>query len=129
MKKIIWGIIGIPLAIGLCYLISNIAKGAFFLVSIDNTEFGFPLWLDITIDIITGLITYLFVLSLCGLSNQDRKIVEQVVSIIVGFVISFATHCLLRYWYIIIAVLAIFVIVQLFFSLEVKKTGENYEYL
>lgn len=121
MKKIIWGIIGMPLAIGLCYLISYIAKGAFFLVSIDNTDFGFPLWLDITIDIIAGVITYSFVLSLCGLSNQDRKIVEQVVSIIVGFVISFATHCLLRYLYIIIAVLAILVIVAVALSIRSKK--------
>lgn len=121
MKKIIWGIIGMPLAIGLCYLISYIAKGAFFLVSIDNTDFGFPLWLDITINIIAGVITYFFVLSLCGLSNQDRKIVEQVVSIIVGFVISFATHCLLRYWYIIIAVLAILVIVAVTLSIRSKK--------
>lgn len=121
MKKIIWGIIGIPLAIGLCYLISYISQGAFFLVSIDNTDFGFPLWLDITIDIIAGVITYLFVLSLCGLSNQDRKIVEQVVSIIVGFVISFATHCLLRYWYIIIAVLTIFVIVAVALFIRNKK--------
>lgn len=121
MNKIIWGIIGMPLAIGLCYLISYIAKGAFFLVSIDNTDFGFPLWLDITIDIIAGVITYLFVLSLYGLSNQDRKIVEQVVSIIVGFVISFATHCLLRYWYIIIAVLAIFVIVAVALFIRNKK--------
>ena len=121
MNKIIWGIIGMPLAIGLCYLISYIAKGAFFLVSIDNTDFGFPLWLDITIDIIAGVITYLFVLSLYGLSNQDRKIVEQVVSIIVGFVISFATHCLLRYWYIVIAVLAIFVIVAVALFIRNKK--------
>lgn len=121
MKKIILGIIGMPLAIGLCYLISYIAQGAFFLVSIDNTDFGFPLWLDITIDIIAGVITYLFVLSLCGLSNQDRKIVEQVVSIIVGFVISFATHCLLRYLYIIIAVLAIFVIVAFALFIRNKK--------
>lgn len=121
MKKIIWGIIGMPLAIGLCYLISYIAKGAFFLVSIDNTDFGFPLWLDITMNIIAGVITYFFVLSLCGLSNQDRKIVEQVVSIIVGFVISFATHCLLRYWYIIIAVLAILVIVAVTLSIRSKK--------
>lgn len=121
MGKIIWGIIGMPLAIGLCYLISYIAKGAFFLVSIDNTDFGFPLWLDITIDIIAGVITYLFVLSLYGLSNQDRKIVEQVVSIIVGFVISFATHCLLRYWYIVIAVLAIFVIVAVALFIRNKK--------
>lgn len=110
-----------PLAIGLCYLISYIAKGAFFLVSIDNTDFGFPLWLDITIDIIAGVITYFFVLSLCGLSNQDRKIVEQVVSIIAGFVISFATHCLLRYWYIIIAVLVILVIVAVALSIRSKK--------
>lgn len=110
-----------PLAIGLCYLISYIAKGAFFLLSIDNTDFGFPLWLDITINIIAGVITYFFVLSLCGLSNQDRKIVEQVVSIIVGFVISFATHCLLRYWYIIIAVLAILVIVAVTLSIRSKK--------
>ena len=29
-----------PLAIGLCYLISYIAQGAFFLVSIDNTAFN-----------------------------------------------------------------------------------------
>lgn len=121
MRKIIWGIIGMPLAIGLCYLISYIAKGAFFLVSIDNTDFGFPLWLDITIDIIAGVITYLFVLSLYGLSNQDRKIVEQVVSIIVGFVISFATHCLLRYWYIVIVVLAIFVIVAVALFIRNKK--------
>lgn len=121
MGKIIWGIIGMPLAIGLCYLISYIAKGAFFLVSIDNTDFGFPLWLDITIDIIAGVITYLFVLSLYGLSNQDRKIVEQVVSIIVGFVISFATHCLLRYWYIVIVVLAIFVIVAVALFIRNKK--------
>ena len=121
MKKNIWVIIGMPLAIGLCYLISYIAKGAFFLVSIDNTDFGFPLWLDITINIIAGVITYFFVLSLCGLSNQDRKIVEQVVSIIVGFVISFATHCLLRYWYIIIAVLAILVIVAVTLSIRSKK--------
>jgi len=121
MKKIIWGIIGMPLAIGLCYLISYIAKGAFFLVSIDNTDFGFPLWLDITINIIAGVITYFFVLSLCGLANQDRKIVEQVVSIIVGFVISFATHCLLRYWYIVIAVLAIFVIVAVALFIRNKK--------
>lgn len=121
MKKIIWGIICMPLAIGLCYLISYIAKGAFFLVSIDNTDFGFPLWLDITMNIIAGVITYFFVLSLCGLSNQDRKIVEQVVSIIVGFVISFATHCLLRYWYIIIAVLAILVIVAVTLSIRSKK--------
>ena len=121
MNKIIWEIIGMPLVIGLCYLISYIAKGAFFLVSIDNTDFGFPLWLDITIDIIAGVITYLFVLSLYGLSNQDRKIVEQVVSIIVGFVISFATHCLLRYWYIVIAVLAIFVIVAVALFIRNKK--------
>lgn len=121
MNKIIWEIIGMPLVIGLCYLISYIAKGVFFLVSIDNTDFGFPLWLDITIDIIAGVITYLFVLSLYGLSNQDRKIVEQVVSIIVGFVISFATHCLLRYWYIIIAVLAIFVIVAVALFIRNKK--------
>lgn len=121
MNKIIWEIIGMPLVIGLCYLISYIVKGAFFLVSIDNTDFGFPLWLDITIDIIAGVITYLFVLSLYGLSNQDRKIVEQVVSIIVGFVISFATHCLLRYWYIIIAVLAIFVIVAVALFIRNKK--------
>lgn len=121
MNKIIWEIIGMPLVIGLCYLISYIAKGVFFLVSIDNTDFGFPLWLDITIDIIAGVITYLFVLSLYGLSYQDRKIVEQVVSIIVGFVISFATHCLLRYWYIIIAVLAIFVIVAVALFIRNKK--------
>lgn len=121
MKKIIWGIIGIPLAIGLCYLIGYIAKVAFFLVSIDNTEFGFPLWLDIFIDIIAGVITYLFMLALCELSNQDKKIVEQVVSIIVGFVISFATHCLLRYWYIIIAVLAILIIVAVALFIRSKK--------
>lgn len=121
MKKIIWRIIGIPLEICLCYLISYIAKVAFFLVSIDNTDFGFPLWLDITIDIIAGVITYLFVLSLCGLSNQDRKIEEKVVSIIVGFIIGFVTHCLLKYWYIIIVVLAIFVIVAVVLFIKSKK--------
>ena len=110
-----------PLAIGLCYLISYIAQGAFFLVSIDNTDFGFPLWLDITIDIIAGVITYLFVLSLYVLSNQDRKVVEQVVSIIVGFIIGFVTHCLLKYWYIIIVVLAIFVIVAVALFIRNKK--------
>ena len=121
MRKIIWGIICIPIAIVLCYLISYIAQVAFFLVSIDNTEFGFPIWLDITVDILSGVITYLFVWSLCGLSNHDRKTVEQVVSIIVGFVISFATHCLLKYWYIIAAVLAVFVVVSIVLFAKNKK--------
>ena len=121
MRKIIWGIIGIPIAIGLCYLIGYIAQVAFFLVSVDNTEFGFPIWLDIIVDILSGVITYLFVLSLCGLSNHDRKTVEQVVSIIVGFVISFATHCLLKYWYIIIAVLVFFVVVSIVLFAKNKK--------
>lgn len=117
MKKII----GISIAIGLCYLIGYIAKVAFFLVSIDNTDFGFPLWLDIIIDIVAGGITYIFMLSLYGLSSNDRKTVEQIVSIIVGFGIGFVTHCLLKYWYIVVAVLAIFVIVTVVLFIRSKK--------
>ena len=79
MKKIIWGIIGIPVAIVMCYLVSYITKFTFFLINIDNTEFGFPIWLDILIDIIAGVITYGFVLSLFSLSKKDRETAEQVI--------------------------------------------------
>lgn len=125
MKKIIWGIIGIPFAIGLCYLIGYIAKGAFFLVLIDNTDFGFPLWLDISIDIFSGVIAYIFMLSLYGISNKNREQTEQIISIIVGFVISFATHCLLKYWYIVVAVLVIFVITTIILLVRNKEEKKN----
>ncbi len=121
MKKIIWGIIGIPVAIVMCYLISYITKFTFFLINIDNTEFGFPIWLDILIDIIAGVITYGFVLSLFSLSKKDMETAEQVISILVGFTISVATHCLLKFWYIISGILFIFIVVVIVLFIKEKK--------
>ena len=109
MKRIIWGIIGIPVAIGLIYGIGYIFQFAFFLVQIDNTEFGFPPWLDIVIDIIAGIITYIFVLSLLNLSKTDKETLSQVCSIIIGFAISCLVHIFLRYWYVVLTALALFI--------------------
>ena len=120
MKRIIWGIIGIPVAIGLIYGIGYIFQFAFFLVQIDNTEFGFPPWLDIVIDIIAGIITYLFTLSLFNISKRDKETISQVVSIIVGFIIGFIVHFCLKYWYIVLGVVGLFLVLTLILFLKNK---------
>lgn len=126
MKKF-WGIIGIPVAIGLIYGISYIFKFAFFLVQIDNTEFGFPLWLDIVIDIIAGVITYLFTLSLFNFSKRDKETISQVISIIVGFIIGLVVHFCLKYWYIVLGVVGLFLVLTLilFFKNKPKKVAKE----
>ena len=125
MKKIIWGIVGIPVAIGLIYGLSYIFQFALFLMQIDNTEFGFPLWLDIVIDIIAGIITYIFVLSLLNLSKTDKETLSQVCSIIIGFAISCLVHIFLRYWYVVLIALALFItnifVVKHIIKVHVKK--------
>ena len=127
MKRIIWGIIGVPVAIGLIYGISYIFQFAFFLIQIDNTEFGFPLWLDIVIDIIAGTITYLFALSLFNLSKRDKETISQVVSIIVGFIIGLVVHFCLKYWYIVLGIVGLFLVLTLilFFKNKPKKVAKE----
>lgn len=121
MKKFIWGIVGIPIAIALCYFISCVAEVSFLLVTIDNAEFGFPLWLDIIVDVVAGVITYIFAFLLCGLSNKDKKVAEQIISIIVGFAVSIITHCLLKYWYVIAGILVVIIAVSTVICVKGKK--------
>ena len=120
MKKLLWGIIGIPVAIGLIYGIGYILQFVFFLVQIDNTEFGFPQWLDITIDIIAGIFVTLFSRSLFNLSHKNIATLSTIISIIIGFIIGFVVHICLEYWYIILGVFALIVIIWLLIFL-IKK--------
>ena len=60
MKRKILDIIVLFIALFLFHILDYIFQFAAFLIQIDNTEFGFPWWLDISIDFVAGIAAAFF---------------------------------------------------------------------
>ena len=113
MKKIIWDVLVIPVAILCIFGISKIFEAASYIILIDNTDFGFPLWLDFIIDCISGILSYFFVKGIFNLSKKDEQTWQNVIAIVVGFIIGIIVHIFLKYWIVITIVLGIVLIVTI----------------
>lgn len=119
MKKLfgnfLWGIIAIPL----CIFIFNTVIPFVYdfvaeLIKIDNYDFGFSFWFDFTIDTIAGVVAYFFVkVIFYSCSKQDKKLIENIVSIVVGFAIGVITHFCIQYWKGILTIAGIVLIVAI----------------
>lgn len=92
------------------YSLSYVINLAMFIVKIDNTDFGFPLWLDTVIDMVAGFIAYLFVKTLFGLSKNDKEKIKEIVAIVIGLLIGVMVHVLLKYWIIILIIIGVLVV-------------------
>ena len=113
MKKIIWGLLSIPVCIIIFNIIPIIFNFATYLIRIDNVDFGFPLWLDFLIDGVSGLIAYFFVRAMFSLSKKDEQTWQNIIAIVVGFIIGIIVHIFLKYWIVITIVLGIVLIVTI----------------
>lgn len=120
MKKIVGLVFGIIMLLCIPYIL----KFAFWLIEIDNTEFGFPVWLDIGIGIIAGSISLLLA-ELLFSRKSNRSTSKDIFSIIIGFIVGVFVHCILKYWY--IWLIIILLIIAIYISLEIKdyKTKKN----
>lgn len=125
MKRLIIGLIIIPLLFGMLYAVPYIFRFVEWLIKIDNTDFGFPLWLDLVVSIFSGIVTYFLVGILFDrIKFYDKDIMSKantIIGIIVGFVIGVVVHIFLKYWFIIIPILGIFIICSIF----LKKRSSN----
>lgn len=96
------------------WILPVVFKFAEFLFILDNTDFGIPWWADLLIDSIAGGVTFVLTKSICGsLHIWDRKIndtIDNVFSIIIGFMIALVVHIIMKYWIIIISVLGTIII-------------------
>lgn len=135
MKKIIGGIAAVVTLFVLMWLLPHIANFCAWLVSIDNTEFGFPWWLDAIIDAIAGGLAFFITEFICSLvkihDNRSKITLGDVFSIIVGFVIALVVHVFLKYWIVILSiigtVIVIFVIIVVLMNKKEKNEKSNVE--
>jgi len=104
LKKFIAGIIAIPLMVGVLYIIPKIWQFSVWLIELDNTDFGFTWWEDMIISIGAGVLAHVITAVFIDEFSSSGATFENIIGIIVGFIISFVVHCLLRYWYILLAV-------------------------
>ena len=123
MKKLLAGIVGILLLLGFAYIVPPIINFGIWLFKIDNTDFGFPGWLDFAISSIAGIIAFAAVGIIADFFGAyDKKamsLTNSIIGIIVGFVIGVLVHAVLQYWYFILAgigalcvILAVFLIIK-----------------
>ncbi|MCR4660479.1 MAG: hypothetical protein K5765_00565 [Clostridia bacterium] len=109
MKKIL-ALLFIPALCLILCILPVVFKFTEFLFILDNTDFGIPLWLDLLIDLIAGVIAFVLTRLICGaLRIQDREskgTIDNVISIIVGFIIAFVVHIFMKYWIIIVSIIS-----------------------
>lgn len=126
MRRIIWSIVAIPLCILIFDLLPYILNFAAYLIRIDNVDFGFPLWLDLLIDGISGLIAYFFIRSMFSLSKRDEQTWQNVIAIIIGFIIGIIVHIFLKYWIWIVIIIGILLITSIIcYIVNNKNQGER----
>lgn len=82
-----------------------------FLFILDNTDFGIPSWLDLLIDSIAGGIAFVLTKSIFVTlhirGRKQKNTIDNVLSIIIGFVIASVVHIFMRYWILIISIIGI----------------------
>ena len=114
MKKIFGGIAAIGVLFLIMWILPHITNFCVWLVSIDNTEFGFPWWLDAIIDAIAGGLAGIITKSICSFigmrSSHSKNTLENVFSIIVGFAVAIIVHIFLEYWIVIISIIIALII-------------------
>ena len=133
MKKIIGGILAVGLLFVLMWILPHIANFCVWLVSIDNTEFGFPWWLDAIIDAIAGGLAFSITKLICsffGIHDKESKVtLGDIFSILVGFSIALVVHIFLKYWIIILSiigtVIVAFVIILVLMNRKENKNKSN----
>lgn len=111
MKKLLALILFIPAMYLLLWILPVVFKFAEFLFILDNTDFGIPWWLDLLIDSIAGGIAFVLTKSICGaLRIRDREskdTIDNVLSIIIGFVIALVVHIFMKYWIVIVSIIGV----------------------
>lgn len=126
IKRILGGILSVVVLVVLLTCIDDIFDFAKFLIELDNKDFGFPLWLDILISAIGGIIAYLFVGAIAeSIDFYDKSAMslgKNILGIIFGFVIGFVIHIFLRYWYVILAILVLLLVVIVLIFIRNKKS-------
>ena len=114
MKKLLVLILFIPFLYLLLWLLPVVFKFAEFLFILDNTDFGIPWWLDLLIDSIAGGIAFVITKSICGAlhirDGESKDTIDNVISIIIGFVIALVVHIFMKYWIVIISIIGTIII-------------------
>ena len=109
MKRVLALILFIPALYLLLWIFPVVFKFAEFLFILDNTDFGIPWWLYLLIDSIAGGIAFLLTKFLCGtLRIRDREskdTIDNVLSVIIGFVIALVIHLFMKYWIVIVSII------------------------
>lgn len=128
MKKIISLIILIPILHLFLRIIPAVFKFAEFLIILDNADFGIPWWLDSLIYSIAGGLAFIGMKSLCGAlyihDRESKDMIENVISIIVGFIIAFVVHIFIKYWIVIVSIIGI-IVVGLIVYFIISREKEN----
>ena len=109
MKKLLSVVLFVFVLYFLLWIVPVVFKFAEFLFILDNTDFGIPWWLDLLIDSIAGGIAFILTRSICRKlhirDNNSKDTIDNVLSIIVGFVIALVAHIFMRYWIVIVSII------------------------
>lgn len=131
MKKLLALILFIPVMYLLLWILPVVFKFAEFLFILDNTDFGIPWWLDLLIDSIAGGIAFVLTKSICGaLRIRDREskdTIDNVLSIIIGFVIALVVHIFMKYWIVIVSIIGAIIVVFITYIIISNHKERNNE--
>ena len=102
------------------------------LIRLDQVDFGFPLWLDMLIDMGSGAVSWFFVQAISSLSQNSKENVTNILSIIIGFVVGVLVHVFLKYWIIIVIALGILLLTAIIICVKnyiqsEKEKSENWK--
>lgn len=96
---------------------------------LDYTDFGIPWWLDLLIDSIAGGIAFVLTKSICGtLHIRDREskdTIDNVLRIIVGFVIALVVHIFMNYWIVIVSIIGAIIVGFIIFIVVSRYKERN----
>lgn len=125
IKKLLGGIISVALIVVVLTCLDDIFNFVNYLIKLDNKDFGFPLWLDIVISTIGGIIAYCFVGGIAGFINfydkSTMSLGKNIFGIIFGFLIGFLIHVFLKYWYVILSILVLLLVIIILIFIRNKK--------
>lgn len=129
MRKLLAVILVVPLIYFFLWLIPVILEFAEFLFILDNTEFGFPWWLDLLIDSVAGAVAFGITKAICLFvsikSKESKETISNVISILVGFAIAVVVHIFMKYWIIIVSLIAVAIVTYVLFTILKKKKNSE----
>lgn len=125
MKKLLSALLVIPTLYLVLWLLPAAFKFASWLFILDNTDFGLPWWLDLLIDSIAGCLAFALIKTLFTTfrihDRESRDYLENIVGILIGFVIALIVHTIMEYWYIVLIVFVLIIGLIVFIVIRNNK--------